>query len=174
MKFVLYLKPWKLFLVFFICIIASFISSVGLIVDLACWMIYTGWVYHIGVSTYELVPDRSKPGSKYFKFSCVFIPLVIILMVALQIGEDILNIHFKPVISYNVILLIFPIYVLWSWVYISMYAARMLESVIEGKLLYKSDAMKGFVCFFVFPIGVWYIQPAIQKILNENKTITTN
>jgi len=67
------------------------------------------------------------------------------------------------------------IYMIWTWIYIIMFAARMLESAIEGQLVNRSDALKGCFCLLFFPIGVWYIQPAVQRVLNKyNSTNETN
>ena len=77
-----------------------------------------------------------------------------------------------PTLSYtiqSIITIIFLFYFIWSWLYISMFAARMLESVIEGELANKSDSLKGFFYFLFFPIGVWYIQSAVQRVLAKYK-----
>jgi len=45
------------------------------------------------------------------------------------------------------------------------FAGKMLESVIEGEIVGNSDALKAIICFVIFPVGLWYIQPAIQRVL---------
>ena len=116
---------------------------------------------------HEFIPLNTKPGAKYFRFDCLYIQFISIAVVVFAIAEMLLGLHL-PTLSYTVqsiITMILLLYFIWSWVYISMFAARMLESVIEGELVNKSDSLKGFFCFLFFPIGVWYIQPAVQRVL---------
>jgi hypothetical protein len=171
MKFLLYLKPWKLFLLFFLCVIFSANHYTGLGVCVLFWIVYTAWVYNIGTAMHKLIPLNTKPGIKYFKFNCLYIQFVLIAIVVFAIAEMLLGLHL-PTMPYSVqsiIKIILLLYLIWSWVYFSMFAARMLESVIEGELVNKSDSLKGFFCLLFFPIGVWYIQPAVQRVLIKYK-----
>jgi hypothetical protein len=171
MKFLLYLQPWKLFLIFFLSVIFSSNHSIGLGVCLLCWIVYTGWIYHIGITMQRLIPLSTKPGIKYFMFNCLYIQFVFIAMVAFAIAKMLFGLYL-PTLSYIIQLItsvVFLSYFIWSWLYISMFAARMLESVIEGELVNKSDSLKSFFCFLFFPIGVWHIQPAVQRVLVKYK-----
>ncbi|MGZ3814089.1 MAG: hypothetical protein ACXVB0_23960 [Mucilaginibacter sp.] len=46
-------------------------------------------------------------------------------------------------------------------------AARMLESMFEGELVNRSDALKAFFGLWFFPFGIWYIQPAVKRVLDK-------
>ncbi len=169
MKFLLYLKPWKLFFIFFICMILSCSPSFGTAAELVFWVMYTGWVYHIGVTMHGLIPPSVRPKISYFKFNCLFIQFIALLFVFVTLIATVFNISI-PNLSDNIRSITLGIYLgysIWCWIYISMFAARMLESVIEGKLVNKSDSLKGFVCLLFFPYGVWYIQPAVQQVLRK-------
>lgn len=169
MKFLLYLKSWKLFLIFITGIIIVTFYSYTIEAFLLLWTIYIAWVYHIGVIIHGLLPCELKPKIGYFKFNCLFLPFVVLFGTALALLETIFNFSI-PIPSFIVnwiISIIFLGYWAWCWLYISMYAGRMLESVIEGQLVNRSDALKAFVCFLAFPYGVWYIQPAVQRVLKK-------
>ncbi len=68
------------------------------------------------------------------------------------------------------------LYLFFSFLYVFAFAARMLESMIEGEIVGISDSLKGLLCFWVFPFGVWQIQPAVQRVLatRQNPTTATN
>jgi hypothetical protein len=53
--------------------------------------------------------------------------------------------------------------------YSFMFAARMLESAIEGKIVNRSDSLKTFFYIWFFPIGIWYIQPAVKRVLIQQE-----
>lgn len=172
MKFLLNLKAWQLFVILFVGIISSSDSSYGLYISMFFFIIYVSWIYQIGTTMYNLIPVQSRPGIRYFKFSCLFMLFPSILSQIFYVyliqfipQKD----SIEPIIS-----IIISCYAGWTWLYISMFSARMLESAIEGRLVMRSDSMKGFVCIFAFPIGVWYIQPAVQRALNKYKVVKTS
>ncbi len=59
-----------------------------------------------------------------------------------------------------------------NFLYIFGFASSMLESVIEGKVVNMSDSIKGIICFWVFPFGVWQIQPAVHRVLKSRQQTT--
>jgi hypothetical protein len=169
MKFLLNLKAWQLFVILFIGMISSSDSSYGLFISMFFFLIYVSWIYQIGITMYNLIAVQSRPGIRYFKFCCLFMLFLSVLSELFYVyiiqfipQRDII----EPIIS-----IIVPCYAGWTWLYISMFSARMLESAIEGRLVMRSDSMKGFVCIIAFPIGVWYIQPAVQRVLNKYKVV---
>jgi len=168
MKFLLHLKPWILFLIFLIGMIFSGDSSYyGLFICYLFFTIYIGWIYQIGASMYNLI-SNPKSSIRYFKFSCWFMGVSIIL-------SNLFYLYFSQFIPHNATIdliasISLPCYSFWSWLYISMFAARMLKSAAEGKSVNKSDSLKLFLCFFIFPIGVWYIQPTVQRVLKKYVT----
>ena len=167
MKFLLYLKPWVLFLIFIASILLASDSSYGLFIGFACWIIYAGWIYQIGVTMHNYTSLQNKPSIRYFQFSCCLMPFMIM-------STQIFYLYLEAFITVNetlstIISIAISCYMCWTWLYICMFAARMLESVIEGELVNKSDSLKGFVCLLFFPFGVWYIQPAVQRVLIKYK-----
>jgi len=163
MKFLLYLKSWQLFIIFIIGLIFYGDSSYGMYAGLLCWVVYIGWLYHISVAMYEIMPIQYRPGIKYFKLSCLFI----LMMLAIGIIAPVYSLFPQNSIVGEIIDIIVGCYIAWSWLYITLFTARLVESSIQGKLVYRSDSLKAFIYLFVFPLGVWYIQPAVQRVLKH-------
>jgi hypothetical protein len=165
MKFLLQLNPLTLFVIFIAGIFFASDLSYGLYIGFICWIVYAAWIYQIGTNMYALVPGLNKPGIKYFKFSCVFNPFVIIFgqLFNLYLIQYIPNRDtIEPILNIAI-----PIYMAWSWIYINLFAARMLKSASEDKLVKRSNSLKNFFGLLFFPIGVWYIQPTVQQILKK-------
>ncbi|MDP9080896.1 MAG: hypothetical protein M3O71_26045 [Bacteroidota bacterium] len=159
MDLLLRFKPWQLFVILLIPWVLSWFSSFTGIWDSLFLLIYVGWAYAIGIKMNALIPENKRPGVKLFKINfwllVVFTVLVVNILVytrAIMDNNTIFSIVFAAVFIYLILSI---------W----MFAARMLESMIEGYVVNRSDALKGFFCFWFFPFGIWYIQPAVQRVL---------
>lgn len=164
MKFLLNLKPWQLFsLILVPNLIPAFSFWIELL-DVIALFVYIGWIYSIGVTMHSLVSDVNKPNLLYFKICCIFISVtyVIELFVSYSFNEFIGY-------SFNKWMILLVIFVICIMFYVFMFAAQMLESVINGYLVYGSDSLKAFFGFWFFPIGIWYIQPVVQRVLKQNE-----
>ncbi len=165
MEFLLRLKSWQLFVLVFIPAMIPGDTLWGSIS--AFWVVvYIGWIYAIGSSMNKLIPEKVRPQASYFKFSCLFILIAvfgILLTGGYKINQD--NIQDYGYKAWILIPLSF--YMMWSMLYVFAFAAKMLESVIEGQAVGLSDALKAFFGFWFFPIGLWYIQPAVQRVLQS-------
>jgi len=120
-----------------------------------------------------LVPPNVRPNLFYFKLSCLFIFAAYVAMFFIGgFTIDAGNVHDYGYWIWLLIPLTF--YMLWSMLYIFAFAARMLESVIQGNAVGVSGSLKAFFCFWFFPIGLWYIQPAVQRIIDDKSLGTDN
>lgn len=163
MDILLKLISWKIFLLLVLPMFFTFIPVFGVMLTVVWILAYIGWIYSIGVTMHSLLPDSVKPDVGYFKFNCLF-NLVVFIVLLITGGYNSadggnLNWLFTPVMFY----------LFWSIIYMFGFAARMLESVIEGKVVGFSDSTKGFFCFWFFPWGVWIIQPAVKMVLEKYK-----
>jgi hypothetical protein len=157
MKFLLNLKPWQLFiLIIGPALIPAFSFWIQLLYVLGL-LVYIGWIYAIAVNMHALVSDGHKPSLLYFKICCIVISATYFIGLFMDDNFD------EPIM---IPLLLFMIY---SMLYVFMFGARMIESVANGYLVNRSDSLKAFFGFWFFPIGIWYIQPAVQRLLRQNE-----
>jgi|GEM_PF-1257019 len=173
MNFLLRLKSWQLFL---LMILPSLLVQMDFLMNnLICLnlisifpgAVFIGWIYSVGVSMHTLLPQNLKPSIIYFRISFLVILLEIIFAGfygTLTINQNI----YERFISNLWILIPIMLYLFWSFLYVFMFSARMLESAIEGELVNRSDSLKVFFGFWFYPIGIWYIQPAVQRVLNKH------
>lgn len=164
MRLLLKLKPWQLFT---LIIIPAFIPnslSIYTIMECLSLSISLGWIYVVGITMQSLIPASVKPNSKYFKFYFLLIIIALILFVIAKVGGDNLGnwVSILAVIIYTI-----------GFIAACSFAGKMLESVIEGEIVGNSDALKAIICFIIFPIGLWYIQPAVHRVLVKYSEQTT-
>jgi len=159
------LKSWQLFLL----LLLSYFLPSGYVFERVANLlfigIYLGWIYSVGFVMHSLLPDKRKPGITYFKISCLFI-IVLFITLSFTGGYTINQDNYKEYGNSIWFLVPLILYTIWSMLYMFMFAAQMLESMIEGRLVLRSDSLKGFFGFWFFPFGVWYIQPAVQRVLD--------
>lgn len=75
---------------------------------------------------------------------------------------------------YEVLLIALSIAYLYVMFSVFMFAARMLESNFQDGIANRRDSLKAFFCIWIFPLGVWYIQPAVQQVLAHYESNTTS
>ncbi|MCO5945719.1 hypothetical protein [Mucilaginibacter flavidus] len=167
MDFLLRLKHWQLFLLMTVpSYFTTFLDSAG-IWNFVFFVFYIGWIYTIGMKMNSFLPSDIRPGTKLFKVHCLL--LVGITLFAYNLSA---YSQFSPFDSiYNAVFFTcFLLILIYLQLSIWMFAARMLESMIEGEIVNRSDSLKAFFCLWMFPIGVWYIQPAVQRVLAKYET----
>ncbi|MET3498656.1 MULTISPECIES: hypothetical protein [Mucilaginibacter] len=152
MRFLLKLKSWQLFA---LIVIPAFVPNSYTVLMYLSLLIGLSWIYAIGVTMHSLIPVI-KPDIKYFRFSLLLIIIALIISRIAQVGGDNLAIWFSATGGI--------IYVI-GFICACGFAGKMLESVIEGEIVGNSDALKAIICLIFFPIGLWHIQPAVQRVL---------
>ena len=168
MDFILRLKAWQLFLIFVVptFIFQPFLNDLLLFaLGLITWAFIFFWIYSIGVKMNALVPIEFRPRISRFKtYYLVSAVLQVILLIWSFFIKD-------PLASttYEIVLQCLLIAVgLYFALSIFMSAARTLKMAILQHHVDKSDAMLEFFCIWMFPLGVWVIQPAVNKVLREH------
>jgi len=161
------LKATHLFLLLILVTLLSEMEIFGNVIKFIGLLFYISWMYSIGSYMNSFIPEKSRPSITYFQISCLFIVLfeIFTYLTIGYISDDELF-QFNGYKSYLFIL--FGLYSAWSMLYIFSFAARMLESVIEGKITTLNKSIKGFFCFWFFPIGIWYIQPAVHRVIENH------
>lgn len=177
MKNVLKLKAWKLFLILFASIFASLmVETIKLNIggfnslQLAAIFRITGiiilflWLLFLGL---QLNKTENNP----YHFSNMLLILAIISTTSSYVE---LNLHSFWIENYPI-----PLYVgfilmpltIWGLIYIFSRIPKSLNSIENKKIVTSSVYLKDSLLLFIFFIGVWFIQPRINKIAKEEKII---
>jgi hypothetical protein len=62
-------------------------------------------------------------------------------------------------------------FTIWGLIYIFSRIPKSLNSIENKRIVKSSEYLKDSLLLFIFPIGVWFIQPRINKIAKEEKII---
>lgn len=137
-----------------------------------------GWFWSISIGLQTKIPENIKMKTKKFKIF-FFIPLVYIFFISLFIGEVFSGIKLngtEPSVGYviGMIGIILPLHLLSMFgIFYSIYfVAKTLKTVeLQKEVNFGDFASEFFMLWFYF-IGIWIIQPKINKIV-KNKNIIT-
>jgi hypothetical protein len=188
MNFFLRIKHWQLFTLLFGL---PFFFQIGVMVSVASshnpslvfkffpWMMIFfiaplfSWMYVLGINLNKKLPDTVKMNVVLFKWF-FFIPVIYIVYFCILIYR-IFNAFFvlsnpSDAISFaHFFILIFPIHLfsMFCIFYCNYFIAKCLKAVELQKQVTFSDYAGEFFLLWFFPIGVWLIQPKINKIFNR-------
>jgi hypothetical protein len=184
MKKLLTLKHWQLFLPMIIPIIPFqmlfMMAKPGMVPEDAIpvaialgvmvvgdAILFAAWLYAAAINLHKHLPEAvpmSLTRFKIFFFIPVLYTLSALVLVPLLITKTIVFTHLDPAF----ILLIVPLHLfcMFCIFYCFYFSAKCLKAVeVQGPM--KSDAFIGeLFLIWYFPIGVWFLQPRMNKLFN--------
>ena len=180
MKFFLRLKHWQLFLLLIgiplilqILLMTAFItnSNPNLILHVFQTMmflmvvVYFGWYYALGTNLYEKLPAGTPMSLIRFKIF-LFIPAVYIVLVSLLMLLVLPDFVSSESGSFAPFALIFPIHIfsMYCIFYCLYFISKAMKTAEWQRQVTFSDYAGEFFLFWFFPIGIWIIQPRINKL----------
>ncbi|MDR7847119.1 hypothetical protein RIU21_10110 [Riemerella anatipestifer] len=138
-------------------------------------VLYFGWLYVLGTNLHKKLPQTEKMNIVRFKIF-LLIPVIYFL---LQIYDFMAMWFTKPSLdepNHLIIALIFSLKLFSTFcVFFCLYFnAKALKAVECQKKVSFSDFTAEFFLFCLFPIGIWIIQPRINKLFDRLNGIDNN
>lgn len=185
MRFLIQIKAWQLFLLLFFFPFLINGLSVGLFGSadpaenrvlhttsllLPMVSIYLAWLWVLGKGFYLRSQHRASVGSfGLFKMSLIYsfiynaYSIIFVLPILLE------NPQFQLAESSSVLLRIVDVLSTFAWFYSIYFVARGLvvsdEALDEAARFF--GILKYVLCFAVYPIGLWFIQPKVNKVFSS-------
>lgn len=177
MNKLLHLKHWQLLLPL-MCIILidlffdnSITQIITEILALSSFIIYLVWIWISCINLCTKLPPNTNLNLKRFKLfmfiSVLYIATMGLIFVYLSIKQIAV---FGYIISYASI--IYPIHVLCVFLvfWCLAFFAKVFKTVELQRIVTFSDYAKEFFLIAFYPIGIWFIQPRINKIFLGEST----
>ena len=163
MKKILTVKPWSIFLsIIFISILSE--TAIGYVLLIIWAMLFTFWTLKVGESLHRRLNDKSILNLKRFKLQILFV--VVYIIIVFSFSKNGYHITNENIDEFG-----------WKvWVIIPMHLLLMYSIIHTIYFLSKCittlrNKKEGFgwymLGFWMFPIGIWIIQPRIIELLNE-------
>lgn len=177
------LKHWQLFLLIIgIPIIFEFVA-IGFIISsrdptimiyffpilmILFTGVFFGWFYALGTNLHKKLPNTAPMNLKKFKIF-LFIPAVYILLICVFMTTTFSGISqpasFNPAI-FGAIIVPVHLFSMFCIFYCMYFNAKALKTVELQRPLTFSDYAGEFFLIWFFPIGVWIIQPRINRLFD--------
>ncbi len=139
----------------------NYLKTIPLIILLS-WGIFFGWFWSMGVGLDKKIPPELKLKLGIFKVFLA-IPLVCLLL-----GIIFLEIMINRDIPINISPIVFEIMRLFSmfcFFYCLYFVSKTIKTAELQKEVKFEDFAGEFFLILFFPIGIWFIQPKINKII---------
>ncbi len=121
-----------------------------------------GWFWSVAVGLQSKVPDGVKMKLKKFKIF-FFIPLIYILLIQGLMQITIKELNFNPwIFAFIVPLHLISMFCIFYNLY---FVAKTIKTVELQREVSFSDFAGDFFLIWFYPIGIWIIQPRINRII---------
>lgn len=168
MKFMLKMKAWQVFTLV-LCAPLLFMASewIGLgpkwfdtfhwITTLVSAIILLGWFWALGSHINLWIPEDIRPSRLFFRFGLVFSLLFLAFFDPRSSWKD----------NYYALALM-PAYFLGLF-YAFYFVAKNLVMAEQKKKVVFNDFAESFFLAWLFPIGVWFIQPRVNRMFEQQE-----
>jgi len=180
MTIFLRLKHWQLFLLLFgIPIIFQFVIMGSVIFSnnpntmltafpLMMFLIvaiFFGWFYALGTNLHKKLPIDTPMNLTKFKIF-LFIPVVYMVLISLFMVVLVPALVVNGPQSFTSFAIIFPIHIfsMFCIFYCLYFISKALKTVESQRQVTFSDYAGEFFLIWFYPIGIWLIQPRINKL----------
>ena len=121
------------------------------------------WIYSVGISLLNKMNLPTKRQIMYFKVA-VFIPTLYVIYLGCSMIRMMYNMsNISSIVSMTIIHLLAVVCTLYA-VYVLAKALKSVETKVDSLKLYRF--IGEVMLIYVFPIGIWFIQPRINKIFD--------
>ncbi len=182
MEFILRMKHWQLFIFLFFIPLLVMIGTIWygsatldlnnaflLISFLIVYFSFTvlSWIKVVGINLNHKLPTHLINSTKRFKAAIMFtlcysFLVAMSVVAAIYFGKD-----YKPGTLAFIPFVICHIFSIVCSIYSLRFVAKTLNSLEHNRNSPFSEYWEDFLLIWIFPIGVWYIQPRINKQFNK-------
>lgn len=173
---ILQIKNWQLFL------LTYFLP--GMLVLPFPWLVayfliaIFGWFWIMGHFLHSRLPAGVRMRLYLFRIFLIFIPVYLVTLV-LMINHFVAlpkTHEVDPISDLLTFLAWIPVHLfaLFCWFYSLYFLAKSLKAVESGRAVKFDDYISEFLTIWIWPIGLWFIVPRVNKIYSEINVEKTN
>jgi hypothetical protein len=139
-------------------------SMVLLIITAIFYAILPLWIWIVATGLQDKVPENVKLKVNRFRIFFI-IPVVYFILYMILFFPSLIKFQVEP----TMFLIIMPLhfFAMFCMIYCIYFTAKTLKTVELQRLVHSSDYIGEFFLIWLFPIGVWFIQPRINKIVQQ-------
>ena len=154
---------WQIFLAVFVPLVLSInIPDFWISTTLAilAYGVLFGWFLVVGINLNEQLPDEEKKSDILFIINCFYLILFLSISSILEDGQE---------SEIPIILLLLVVYFAFAFFHVVSFVSQSFLALQELKSRkpthYSSQSV--FLYFFIFIVGIWFIQPRINEYFED-------
>lgn len=136
--------------------------------------IYFSWYWAVGTHLQEFIPEGNRRKTKFFKVT-ILTPLLyfflVFMLIAIFVRESFFNDPNFVVIGilavFGFLLHFFSIFCIFYNVY---FVAKTIKTAELQREAVFGEYIGEFFLILIFPIGIWFIQPRINRMVQKDMT----
>lgn len=179
MKILLRLRHWQLFILLFLVpyLIAYLISpsatedsvrSDMLWVLVLKWILILlfslSWLYSAVVTLHRQLPEHTKMPLLTFKINFFIYTIVFVGILSIMLFVDFQGRGGSMNLSVAILLFFLCLPFFFSLIYTLLFFARLLKTVELQRPVSFGEYALNFILLFYMPVGVWFIQPQLNRL----------
>jgi hypothetical protein len=137
------------------------------------WLVglFFAWFYSLGTNLSRKVPPTAGMSIRKFKLF-LFIPLVYMVSITLFVLLIFSHYFGRGYHDPGIFLFILPLHLfsMFCMFYCSYFIAKALKAVELQRPVTFSDYAGDFVLLWIYPIGIWVLQPRINRLFDQDST----
>ena len=142
----------------------SFISFLPIIIVLSMSILF-GWFWSIAIGLQDKIPENVKMKVGKFK---VFFFISLISFMIFSMMSMIAGVFASTMTSVGVGLIFFlHLFSMFCIFYVMYFAAKTFKTVELQREVSFSDFVGEFFLLWFFPIGIWFLQPKVNEMMDE-------
>ena len=165
MKSILMIKHWQIFIIILIgAVLYNFKiegnTMLSMYFTIAGTIIYSLWPMLVGNELNQLLPKRITLNFNFFLINTFIWLVVFIGILVLSNGEG---------MTFTGLSVLPLFYAIFAYFYFLAYPAKVLNSIEREKEASLGQYIGDFFLILFLPIGIWFLQPRINRILQKEK-----
>jgi hypothetical protein len=160
MSFALRLKHWQIFGVIVLGLLVNNFTvadnlTLTIVLRVTGILIYCSWGFLVGHGLYQLVPDRIDLNYNLFLIhTFVWLTAYMVIMV-ISNGEG---------MTFTGVAALSGFYVFYAFLHYLMFPVRALKSIEKNRKADIGECIGDFFLVVFLPIGIWFLQPRINRV----------
>ena len=133
---------------------------IGILASAVQW----AWFWATGIILQNKLPSELKQNTTLFKifffYPIIYTPLLLTYFMTTIV-------YHESVIGRFLIIIPFQLFSIFSMFYCMYFIAKTIKTVELQRYVYFSDYIAEIIMIWFFPIGIWFLQPKINKMITE-------
>jgi hypothetical protein len=174
MIFFLKMKAWQ----FFIFIVLTWFVGPTILFKLGLrepynsmpvlllFIVFIGWLWSIGVNLNKLIPDDLRMNISSFRYALLYTLIYMLFFILFFVYIWRLGTPHIP--SYMLVIVPLHLLAMVCMFYAFGFVAKTLTMAEKQINVKVNDYVGNFFLIWFFPIGIWFIQPRVNKLFKSN------